>query len=98
MRNIGGIGFMLLAWVPVGHASLNTAPVSAALYQPLAVACNLLTAEHADWGNINAMVQSARICLQRPARYQQSDRIAEPAESGLAQRDSSLLPDLIQGK
>ncbi|SMB26205.1 exported hypothetical protein [Serratia proteamaculans] len=24
MRNIGGIGFMLLAWVPVGHASLNT--------------------------------------------------------------------------
>ncbi|WP_261277495.1 hypothetical protein [Serratia quinivorans] len=98
MRFIRGVGFMLLAWMPMGHASLNATPVSAALNQPLATACNLLTTEHADWGNINAVVRSARICLQRPAGQQQSERLPEQAESGLVHYSGSLLPELIQGK
>ena len=107
MRNIKGMGFMLLVWGPMAQASLNAAPVSAALLQPLSAACNLLAAQHADWGNINAMVRSARVCLQRPAEQQQSDRMPEQqqsdrmpeqADAGLVQRNSSLLPDLTQGK
>ncbi|HEJ7947019.1 TPA: hypothetical protein SMI10_003265 [Serratia liquefaciens] len=98
MRNIKGMGFMLLVWGPMAQASLNAAPVSAALLQPLSAACNLLAAQHADWGNINAMVRSVRVCLQRPAEQQQSDRMPEQADAGLVQRNSSLLPDLTQGK
>ncbi|CAB1211503.1 hypothetical protein I1A46_01660 [Serratia liquefaciens] len=98
MRNIKGMGFMLLVWGPMAQASLNAAPVSAALLQPLSAACNLLVAQHADWGNINAMVRSARVCLQRPAEQQQSDRMPEQADAGLVQCNSSLLPDLTQGK
>lgn len=98
MRNIKGMGFMLLVWGPMAQASLNAAPVSAVLKQPLSAACTLLTAQHADWGNINAMVRSARVCLQRPAEQQQSDRLPEPSDSGLAQRNSRQLSDLTQGK
>lgn len=97
MISIRGVGLMLLAWAPMGQASLNAAPVSAALSQPLSVACNLLATEHADWGNINAMVHSARICLQRPTE-QQSERLIEPANSGLAQRSADSPLDLIQNK
>ncbi|MBL3525224.1 hypothetical protein IM876_21335 [Serratia plymuthica] len=98
MRKLVGIGFMLLAWMPLGHASLNAAPASAALSQQLTAACNLLTAQHADWGNINAVVRSARVCLQRPAGQEQSERLPTTADRGLAQRSSSLLPDLTQDK
>ncbi|HCK00994.1 MAG TPA: hypothetical protein DHV72_13385 [Serratia grimesii] len=98
MRNTGGIGLMLLAWIPIGQASLNAAPVSTVLNQQLVAACNLLTTEHADWGNINAMVRSARICLQRPAGQQQSERIPEPSDYGLAQRSGNLPLSVNQGK
>lgn len=98
MRNIKGMGFLLLAWAPMGQASLNAALVSAALNQPLAAVCNLLSAQQADWGNINAVVRSARVCLQHPAEQRQSDRISEPADSGLAQRSANPQPDLIQSK
>nr|WP_261149792.1 hypothetical protein [Serratia plymuthica] len=98
MKKHMGVVFMLLAWVPLGHASLNAAPVSAALSQQLTAACNLLTAQHADWGNINAVVRSARVCLQRPTGQEQSERLPTTADRGLAQRSSSLLPDLTQDK
>ncbi|RMN19291.1 hypothetical protein ALQ63_01499 [Serratia plymuthica] len=98
MKKHMGIVFMLLAWMPLGHASLNAAPVSAVLNQQLTAACNLLTTQHADWGNINAVVRSARVCLQRPAGQEQSERLPAVPDRGLAQRSSSLLPDLTQDK
>ncbi|MEE4409761.1 MULTISPECIES: hypothetical protein [unclassified Serratia (in: enterobacteria)] len=97
MRKLMGIS-MLLAWMPLSHASLNAAPVSAVLNQQLTAACNLLTTQHADWGNINAVVRSARVCLQRPAGLEQSERLPTTADRGLAQRSNSLLPDLTQDK
>ncbi|MGQ8773109.1 hypothetical protein ACUTQ5_01380 [Serratia sp. NA_112.1] len=90
MSHIKGIGILLLAWVPTGQASLNAAPVNATLSQSLSVACNLLATEHVDWGNINAMVHSARICQQRSTE-QQSERIPEQPVSDPTQRAAAVM-------
>lgn len=42
--------------------------------------------EHADWGDITAVVQSVRLCLQRGDGRQGAERTPGDTAVGLAQR------------
>ncbi|QJU38851.1 hypothetical protein [Serratia marcescens] len=73
---------LLLGWAPWSQASLNSTPPDAAL----AATCNTQAVEHADWSDITAVVQSARVCLQRDTARQHSERSPGDTAVGLVQR------------
>lgn len=92
MRKLMGVSFMLLAWMPLGHASLNAEPVSAVLNQQLTAACNLLTVQHVDWGNINAVVRRpAFACNARQGRS--NTNAFPPQDRGLVQRTARAMSE-----
>jgi hypothetical protein len=78
---------LLLVWAPWSQASLNSARPDAALAARLAATCNTLAVEHADWSDITAVVQSARVCLQRNSGRQRSERSPGDTAVGLVQRN-----------
>ena len=53
---------LLLVWASGSQASLNSARPDATLEERVAATCNARGVEHADWGDIAAVVQSARLC------------------------------------
>jgi len=53
---------LLLVWASESQASLNSARPDATLEERVAATCNARVVEHADWGDIAAVVQSARLC------------------------------------
>ncbi|MBH1918868.1 hypothetical protein [Serratia surfactantfaciens] len=77
---------LLLGWAPWSQASLNSARPDAALAARLAATCNTQAVEHADWSDITAVVQSARVCLQRDTARQHSERSPGDTAVGLVQR------------
>ncbi|QXX97733.1 hypothetical protein IM817_05845 [Serratia marcescens] len=48
--------------------------------------CNTRAVEHADWGDITAVVQSVRVCLQRSRGRQGGERTPGDTAVGLVQR------------
>lgn len=53
---------LLLVWASGSQASLNSARPDATLEERVAATCIARGVEHADWGDIAAVVQSARLC------------------------------------
>lgn len=53
--------------------------------------CNARVVEHADWGDIAAVVQSARLCLRRGDGRQWSERAPIYVGFGLAQHGGARL-------
>ncbi|TQI79313.1 hypothetical protein FHU10_0615 [Serratia fonticola] len=65
MRHSGILLVVLLTAAPFCRASLNTLASSELPRIKLAQTCSVLNAAETDWGDINAVVQSARACLQQ---------------------------------
>lgn len=65
---------LLLVWASGSQASLNSARPDATLGERVAATCNARVVEHADWGDIAAVVQSARLCRWRGDGRQWSER------------------------
>ncbi|WP_260512633.1 hypothetical protein [Serratia fonticola] len=55
----------LLFATPLCQASMNTLAASELPRAMLAQTCNVLNVPQADWGDINAVVRSARACLSQ---------------------------------
>ncbi|NYA43683.1 hypothetical protein HZI31_10270 [Serratia fonticola] len=66
MRNALLLLALLLA-TPLCLASMNVLPASELPRAMLARTCNVLNLPQADWGDINAVVRSARACLSQKA-------------------------------
>ncbi|MBE4974272.1 hypothetical protein IMX17_12840 [Serratia sp. X3] len=77
---------LLLAWAPWSQASLNSVRPDATLGERVAATCNARVVEHADWGDITAVVQSVRLCLRRGDGRQGAERTPGDTAVGLAQR------------
>ncbi|MFT2791644.1 hypothetical protein ACMV5I_16460 [Serratia sp. T13T92] len=69
----------LLFATPLCQASMNTLAASKLPRAMLAQACNVLNVPHADWGDINAVVRSARACLSQKAGQRANPRPFAPA-------------------
>ncbi|TFZ85482.1 hypothetical protein E4655_13635 [Serratia marcescens] len=77
---------LLLVWAPWSQASLNSARIDVALGERLTATCNTQAVEHDDWGDIAAVVQSARLCLQQSGGRQGGERTPDDTAVGLVQR------------
>ena len=66
MRSVPLVLVLLLA-TPLCQASMNTLAASELPRAMLARTCNVLNVPQADWGDINAVVRSARACLSQKA-------------------------------
>ena len=77
---------LLLVWAPWSQASLNSARPDAAWGGRVAATCNTRVVEHADWGDITAVVQSVRVCLQRGDGRQWAESTPGDTAVGLVQR------------
>ncbi|EMF6668316.1 TPA: hypothetical protein ACKP7H_002374 [Serratia marcescens] len=75
---------LLLAWAPWSQASLNSARPDSALGERGEATCNMQVVEHADWGDIAAVVQSTRLCLRRGGGRQEAERTPGDTAVGLA--------------
>ncbi|MGN6071011.1 hypothetical protein [Serratia marcescens] len=80
---------LLLGWAPWSQASLNSARPDAAWGENVAATCNTRVIEHADWGDIAAVVQSTRLCLRRGGGRQEAERTPIYVGAGLAQRNGA---------
>ncbi|MGQ1884681.1 hypothetical protein [Serratia marcescens] len=77
---------LLLVWASGSQASLNSARPDSALGKRGEATCNMQVVEHADWGDITAVVQSVRLCLRRGDGRQGAERTPGDTAVGLAQR------------
>lgn len=80
---------LLLVWALGSQASLNSARPDAAWGENVAATCNTRVIEHADWGDIAAVVQSTRLCLRRGGGRQEAERTPIYVGAGLAQRNGA---------
>ncbi|HGM7043870.1 hypothetical protein ACMGF7_02450 [Serratia sp. BNK-17] len=80
---------LLLAWAPWSQASLNSARADAAWVENVAATCNTRVIEHADWGDIAAVVMSARLCQRRDNGRQGREHAPIYVGAGLAQRNGA---------
>lgn len=79
---------LLLVWASGSQASLNSARPDATLGERVAATCNARVVEHADWGDLTAIVQSVRVCLQRGDGRKGGERT--PGESAVGQVQRSV--------
>ncbi|OKP49957.1 hypothetical protein A8A12_17315 [Serratia marcescens] len=77
---------LLFGWAPWSQASLNSAHPDVVLGERLTATCSTQAVERADWGDITAVVQSVRLCLQRDDARQRSERSPGDTAVGLVQR------------
>lgn len=82
---------LLLVWASGSQASLNSARPDATLGERVAVTCNARVVEHADWGDIAAVVQSARLCRWREDGRRWSERAPIYVGVGLVQHGGARL-------
>lgn len=78
MRNAPLLLALLFA-TPFCRASMNTLAASELPRAMLAQTCNVLNAPQADWGDINAVVRSARACMSQKAGQRPNPRLLSPA-------------------
>ncbi|WP_162866538.1 hypothetical protein, partial [Escherichia coli] len=86
MRMCGGAWAgcaLLLVWASGSQASLNSARPDSALGKRGEATCNMQVVEHADWGDITAVVQSMRLCLRRGDGRQGAERTPGDTAVGL---------------
>ncbi len=89
---------LLLAWAPWSQASLNSARPDATLEERGEMTCNARVVEHADWGDIAAVVQSARLCLRRGDGWQGAERAPIYVGLGLAQHGGARLTGTLAAR
>ncbi|WP_447884086.1 hypothetical protein [Serratia fonticola] len=77
MRNAPLLLALLFA-TPLCQASMNTLAASELPRAMLAQTCNVLNAPQADWGDINAVVRSARACMSQKAGQRENPRPLAP--------------------
>lgn len=77
MRNAPLLLALLFA-TPLCQASMNTLAASELPRAMLAQTCNVLNAPQADWGDINAVVRSARACMLQKAGQRANPRPLAP--------------------
>jgi len=80
---------LLLVWASGSQASLNSARPDATLGERVAAICNARVVEHADWGDIAAVVQSTRLCLRRGGGRQEAERTPIYVGVGLVQHSGA---------
>ncbi len=80
---------LLLVWASGSQASLNSARPDVAWGENVAATCNTRVIEHADWGDIAAVVQSTRLCLRRGGGRQEAERTPIYVGVGLVQRNGA---------
>lgn len=78
-----------LLWAPWSQASLNSARPDAAWVESVTATCNTRVIEHADWGDIAAVVQSTRLCLRRSGGWQEAERTPIYVGVGLVQHNGA---------
>ncbi|CAM3843792.1 hypothetical protein [Serratia silvae] len=79
MRHSAFLLVALLAATPLCRASLNTLAANELPRATLVRTCNVLSVPQADWGDINAVVRSARACLPQKAGQGRTKRLFVPA-------------------
>lgn len=89
---------LLLVWAPWSQASLNSARPDATLGERMATTCNARGVELADWGNIAAVVQSARLCRWRGDVRQWSERAPIYVGVGLVQHRGDRLTGTLAAR
>ncbi|MCP1105991.1 hypothetical protein M6G53_11400 [Serratia nevei] len=89
---------LLLVWASGSQASLNSARPDATLGERVAVTCNARVVEHADWGDIAAVVQSARLCLRRDVGRQGAERTPIYVGVGLVQHGGARLTGTLAAR
>lgn len=80
---------LLLVWASGSQASLNSARPDAAWGERGEASCNMQVVEHADWGDIAAVVMSARLCQRRDNGRQGREHAPIYVGAGLAQRNGA---------
>ncbi|BCZ39779.1 Uncharacterised protein [Serratia marcescens] len=89
---------LLLVWASGSQASLNSARPDSALGKRGEATCNMQVVEHADWGDITAVVQSARLCLRRGDGRQGAERAPIYVGFGLAQHGGARLTGTLAAR
>ncbi len=89
---------LLLVWASGSQASLNSARPDATLGERGEMTCNARVVEHADWGDIAAVVQSARLCLRRGGGRQGAERAPIYIGFGLALHGDARLTETLAAR
>ena len=89
---------LLLVWAPWSLASLNSARPDIAWRERLTTTCNTQAVEHDDWGDITAVVQSVRVCLQRSRGRQEVERTPIYIGVGLVQHSGARLTKTLAAR
>lgn len=89
---------LLLVWASGSQASLNSARPDATLEERVAVTCNARVVEHADWGDIAAVVQSARLCRWWGDGRRWSERAPIYVGVGLVQHGGARLTGTLAAR
>ncbi|PNU36855.1 hypothetical protein C2M05_02565 [Serratia marcescens] len=89
---------LLLVWASGSQASLNSARPDVAWGENVAATCNTRVIEHADWGDIAAVVQSTRLCRWREDGRRWSERAPIYVGVGLVQHGGARLTGTLAAR